>query len=84
MTIILVVKNKILVVMDTCDYKPYSRLGQVAKDNQSQKIPHGMYNHIKNHISLAIIGIFHPLINCRTMQLHIGIHKILNNIFLIF
>jgi hypothetical protein len=81
MTIILVVKNKILVVMDTCDYKPYNRLGQVAKDNQSQKIPHGMYNHTNNHISLATIGIFHPLINCRTMQLHIGIHKILSNIF---
>jgi len=40
-----------------------------------------MYNHTNNHISLATIGIFHPLINCRTMQLHIGIHKILNNIF---
>jgi hypothetical protein len=74
MTIILVVRNKILVVMDTCGYKPYSRLGQVAKENQSQKIPHDMYNHTNNHISLATIGIFHPLINFRTMQLHIGKH----------
>ncbi len=33
MTIILVAKDKILIVADTRDYKPYSRLGQVAKDN---------------------------------------------------
>jgi len=33
MTTILVAKDKILVIMDTCDYKPYSHLGQVAKDN---------------------------------------------------
>jgi hypothetical protein len=33
MTTILVAKDKILVTMDTCDYKPYSRCGQVAKDN---------------------------------------------------
>jgi len=65
--------------MDTCDYKPYSHLGQVAKDSYSQKTPHGMYN----HISVVTIGIFHPLISYRTMQLHIRIHKILNNIFLI-
>jgi hypothetical protein len=67
--------------MDTCDYKPYGRLGQVAKDNQSQKTPHGIYSHTGNHISLATTWIFHPLIGCRTMQLDIGVHKILNNIF---
>jgi hypothetical protein len=37
MTTILVTKDKILIVTNTCDYKPYSCLGQVAKDNQSQK-----------------------------------------------
>jgi len=40
--------------MDTCDYKPYSRLQQVAKDNKSQKTPHGMYSHTDNHISLVV------------------------------
>jgi hypothetical protein len=53
MTIILVAKEKNLVIMDTCDYKPYSRLQQVAKD-KSQKTPHGMYSHTGNHISLVI------------------------------
>jgi hypothetical protein len=54
MTIILVAKEKHLVIMDTCDYKPYSRLQQVAKDNKTQKTPHGMYSHTDNHISLVI------------------------------
>jgi hypothetical protein len=66
--------------MHTCDYKPYSCLGQVAKDNQSQKTPHRMYSHISNRISLVTTRIFHPLISCRTMQLYIGVHKILSNI----
>jgi hypothetical protein len=34
MTIILVAKDKILVIIDSCDYKPYNSFGQVAKDNQ--------------------------------------------------
>jgi hypothetical protein len=33
MTTILVAKEKNLVIMDTCDYKPCSHFGQVAKDN---------------------------------------------------
>jgi hypothetical protein len=33
MTIILVAKDKILVITDTCDYKPYSHLEPMAKDN---------------------------------------------------
>jgi hypothetical protein len=33
MTIILVMKDKILIVTDTCDYKPCSCLGQMTKDN---------------------------------------------------
>jgi len=37
MNTILVAKDKILVAMDTCDYKPCSHLGQVTKNNQSQK-----------------------------------------------
>jgi hypothetical protein len=81
MTTILIVKSKILFVIDTCDCKPYSCFGQVAKDNYSQKTPHGMYSHTNNCISLATTRIFHPLISCRTMQLHIGVHKILSNIF---
>jgi len=46
MTTILVAKNKFLVVIYICNYKPCNCLGQVAKDNQSQKTPHGMYSHI--------------------------------------
>jgi hypothetical protein len=34
---ILVAKDKNFVVMDTCNYKPCRHLGQVAKNNQSQK-----------------------------------------------
>jgi hypothetical protein len=67
--------------MDTFDFKPYNHFGQVAKNNQLQKTPHAMYSHTSNRISLAITTIFHPLISCRTMQLHIGVHKILRNIF---
>jgi hypothetical protein len=37
MTTIVVVKDKILATIDTCDYNPCSHLGHVAKDNQSQK-----------------------------------------------
>jgi len=69
--------------MDTCDYKPCSHLGQVAKNNQLEKTPHGMYNHINSHMSLAIARSFHPLTSHRTMQQHIRLHKILGNIFLI-
>jgi len=29
----LIAKDKILVVIDTCDYKPYTCFGQVAKDD---------------------------------------------------
>jgi hypothetical protein len=46
MITILVTKNKILVVIDICNYKPCNCLGQMVKDNQSQKTPHGMYSHI--------------------------------------
>jgi hypothetical protein len=62
--------------MDICEYKPCNHLGQVAKDNQLQKTPHGMYS----HISLAAAWIFHPLISRKTIQLHIQPHKILGNI----
>jgi hypothetical protein len=67
MITILVAKDKILVVMDTCDYKPCNHLGQVAKDNQSQKTPLGMYSHLCSHILLVIARDFHSLISCRTM-----------------
>jgi hypothetical protein len=67
MTITLLAKNKILVIMHTCNYKPYSCFGQGAKKNQSQKTPRGMFNHSYSHISLANVGIFHPLISHRTM-----------------
>jgi hypothetical protein len=67
MTTILVAKDKILVIMDTCNYKPYSHLQQVAKDNQSQKTPCGMYSHLCNCISLATTTIFHPLTSDRIM-----------------
>jgi hypothetical protein len=67
MIIILVAKDKILVVTNTCDYKPYSHLGQVAKDNHPQKTSRGMYNHPYSCILLATTWIFHPLISCRTM-----------------
>jgi hypothetical protein len=77
MTTILVAKKKKLVVIYMRNYKPCNRLGQVAKDNQSQKIPHGMYS----HISLVIVGIFHPLTIRRIIELHIQLHKILGNIF---
>ncbi len=40
MSTILVAKDKILVIMDTYDYKRYNRLRQVAKDNQLRKIPY--------------------------------------------
>jgi len=83
MITILVAKDKILVKTDTCNYKPCSHLGQVAKDNYSQKTPHGMYNHPYSCISLVITGTFHPLINRRTMRLQIQLHKILGTIFLI-
>jgi hypothetical protein len=53
MTAILVAKDKILVAIDTCDYNPCSHFGQVAKDNQSQKNPCGMYNHANSCISFA-------------------------------
>jgi hypothetical protein len=36
-----------------------------------------MYIHTNSHILLVTIGIFHPLINHTTMQLHIQLHKIL-------
>ncbi len=77
----LIAKNKTLVIMDTCDYKPCSHLGQVAKNNQLQKTPHGMYSHISSHISLVIAKIFHSLTSHKTMQQHIRLHKILGNIF---
>jgi len=69
MIIILVAKDKILVVMDTCNYKPYSRLEQVAKDNQLQKSPRGMHSHPCGYILLATARIFHPLTNRRIMRL---------------
>jgi hypothetical protein len=71
MTIILVAKDKILVVTNTCDYKPCSRLGQVAKDNQLQKTPCGIYNCPCSWISFATIKIFHPLTSHKIMQLQI-------------
>jgi hypothetical protein len=78
---ILITKNIILIVTDTCHYKPYNHLGQVAKDNQSHKTPHGMYSHISSHISFVTTSIFHPLTSRRTMELQIQLHKILGNIF---
>jgi len=39
---------------------------QVAKNNQSQKASHGMYNRTSNHILLVIARIFHPLTSHRT------------------
>jgi hypothetical protein len=35
--------------------KPYNHFGQVAKDNQSQKTPLGMYSHTNSHILFATI-----------------------------
>jgi hypothetical protein len=55
MTTILVAKDKILVVMDTCDYKPCNRLKQVAKDNQLQKTLCGMYSHLCSRILFIIV-----------------------------
>jgi hypothetical protein len=81
MTTILVAKNNNLVVTDTCNYKPCSCFGQVAKDKQSCKTPCGMYNHPNSHILVATVGIFHLLTSHRTMQLYIQLHKILGNIF---
>ncbi len=81
MTIILVAKDKILVIIDSCDYKPYNSFGQVAKDNQLWKIPHGMYNHPYSRISFATALIFHALTSGRTMWLQIWLYKILGNIF---
>jgi hypothetical protein len=81
MIIILITKNIILVVTNTCNYKPYSHLGQMAKDNQSHKTPHGMYSHTRSHISFVTTSIFHPLTSHRTMELQIRLHKILGNIF---
>jgi hypothetical protein len=66
--------------MDTCDYKPCNRFGQVTKDNRSQRISHGMYNHTNSCISFVTARIFHPLTNHRTMRLHIQLHKILGSI----
>jgi hypothetical protein len=52
--IILHAKDKILVAIDTYDYNPCNRLGQLAKDNRSQKInPCGISNHASSHISFA-------------------------------
>jgi hypothetical protein len=79
MTTILVAKKKKLVVTNICNYKPCNCLVQVAKDNQLQKTPHGMYD-ITFDISLATTWIFHSLTSCRTIQLHIQLHKILGNI----
>ncbi len=42
----------ILVIMDTCDYKPCSHLKQVAK-NPLEKTPYGTYSHTKSHISFV-------------------------------
>jgi hypothetical protein len=42
----------------------------VAKDNQLQKTPCGMYSHINICILLVITKSFHPLTSCRTMRLH--------------
>jgi hypothetical protein len=50
MIIVLITKDKILVVTDTCDYKSYSPFGQVANDNHSQLTPCGMYCHPYSHI----------------------------------
>jgi hypothetical protein len=83
MIIVLVTKNKILVVTYTCNYKPYSHFGQVAKDSQSQKTPCGMYSHPYSRISLTTAWIFHPLTSGRTMRLQIQLYKILGSIFLI-
>jgi hypothetical protein len=70
MTTILIAKDKILIVMNTCDYKPCSCFEQVAKDNQSQKVSCVMYNHTYSCISLVTTWIFHPLTNHRTVRLH--------------
>jgi len=51
MIAILVAKDKILIIMDKCNYKPSSCLKQMAKDNQLQKTPHGMYNHIGSYMT---------------------------------
>ncbi len=67
---ILIAKDKILIATNICDYKPYIHLGQVAKDNQLQKTPCGMYSHINICILLVITKSFHPLTSCRTMRLH--------------
>jgi hypothetical protein len=40
-----------------------------------------MYNHTSSCISFAVVGIFHPLTNHKTMQLHTQLHKILGIIF---
>jgi hypothetical protein len=67
MIAILVAKEFFLIIMDKCNYKPYSCLKQMAKDNQLRKTPHGMYNRIGSYISLVIARILHLLISCRTM-----------------
>jgi hypothetical protein len=81
MTIILLAKDKILIAMDTCNYKPCSCLGQGAKKKKSQKTSRGMYNHMYSRISLVNARIFHPLTSHRIMRLQIRLHKILGTIF---
>jgi len=77
----LVAKDKFFVIMDTCDYKHCNCPGQVAKDNQSQKTPCGMYNCPHSWISIVTIRIFHPLTSRKTMRLQIWLHRILGSIF---
>jgi len=60
MIIILITNKIILIVTHTCNYKPYSHLGQVAKHKQSHKTPHGMYSQTSSRISLVTTKIFHP------------------------
>jgi hypothetical protein len=43
MIIILITRNIIVIVTHTCNCKPYSHLGQVAKDKQSHKTPQGIW-----------------------------------------
>jgi hypothetical protein len=77
MTTILVAKNKNLVVMGTCNYKPIIALDKWQKKLVTKNST--WHVHTSSCISLTTIGIFHPLTNHKTMQLQI-LHKILGSI----
>jgi len=80
MTKILIAKFKILIIMNTWDYKLCSCSDKCQKTINCKINPCGTYSHTDNCILLAIERIFNSLTTHMATQWHIWLHKILGTI----